>query len=75
MTTLSRWRVYNRLGKVQARGHVFGEDMTEIRVDDKYKQSVKFEGGYILRDPANTKAQWYVSKSDFDAGFDQEEIC
>ena len=75
MTILSRWKTYKKCGKVQARGHVFGEDMTEIRVDDKYKQSVKFEGGYVLRDPANTKVQWYVSQSDFNAGYDQEEAC
>ena len=75
MSTLSRWSVFKKRGKVQMRPHLVSEDMSDIHVHDKDKEAVKYEGGMIARCMADTERMWYVSKSDFDAGFDQEEIC
>ena len=73
MTTLSRWSVYKKRGKVQMRPHLVSEDMSDIRVDDKDKEAVKYEGGMIARCMADTERMHYVSHSDFMAGYDLDE--
>ena len=75
MTVLSRWKTYKKCGKVQMRAHLVLEDMSDIRVDEKDKQNIRHEGGMIARCMADTSRQWYVSQSDFNAGYDQEEVC
>ena len=70
---MSKFKRYRRLGYVEARPYVPGENINEVSIstDDSYSP---LEGGWIARNPGNYKDQWYISGKYFLEYFDQTPV-
>ena len=56
------WNMYRRIGMLEARPYVPGEDLTNVSVSDT---NIPGEGGMIARNPENHAEQWYIAADYF----------
>ena len=67
---MSTWSVYHRVGSLEARPYVPGEDLSAISVSD---EDTLTEGGMIARNPENPADQWYINAVYFAKNYRAEE--
>lgn len=59
------FRTYPRLGHIDARPYVPGEDMARISVSPADSERNSLNGGMVARNPANHDDQWYIAPEYF----------
>ena len=52
------WRKYRRVGWIEMRPYIAGEDLSKVSVSATDQPRV---GGFVARNPLKTDNQWYVA--------------
>lgn len=62
---MSEFKTYSRVGSIEARFYVAGEDLSRVSVSFEDSKRSTWEGGFIARNPANHDDQWFIAPGYF----------
>lgn len=68
---MTEFKKHQKKALTELRSYEHGEDMTGITVSEQDAQLETLDGGYIAKDPNDHNNQWYVSKSFYDANYEE----
>lgn len=63
------WKLYRRIGAIEARPYREGEPMAGISVSTTDSELPTLNGGWIARAPDNPRDQWYINAAYFHAHY------
>lgn len=71
---MTRYTLYRKTGKVEARPWIEGDDMSEISVSPKDAQNGSPKtGDWIARDPNDPEDMWLISEEFFHANYEEDD--